>query len=228
MHYRVRVLRRWSVMSAVVALWALWSSPRAHAFVPISQPGQAPPKEVTPSMRPPAQGAGPGQSADPDAPPAPPPRSPDLPATNTHFGLGYKLGNGLGFLGADAILSPLPHVALDFQVSAFSAATTGGSASGVGLAPMLQLFFSDPGRSTPYLGFGWLHASASLQNITASVSGYAANVGYEWKWSSGFGILLGGGVAVLGKATATDGVNTVSISGGVHPNLELGLRFLFI
>ena len=72
------------------------------------------------------------------------------------------------------------------------------------------------------------YSDGSQQNITASVSGYAANVGYEWKWSSGFGILLGGGVAVLGKATATDGVNTVSISGGVHPNLELGLRFLFI
>jgi hypothetical protein len=44
---------------------------------------------------------------------------------------------------------------------------------------MLQLLFSDPGRSTLYVGFGWIHASASLQNIHASVSDFAANAGFE-------------------------------------------------
>ena len=98
----------------------------------------------------------------------------------------------------------------------------------MGLAPMLQVYFNDPGQSTLYLGVGWIHASASLQNINASVSGFAANIGYEWKWQSGFGVLLGGGVAILGNATATDGTNTVSISGGVHPNLEVSFRFMLI
>ena len=91
---------------------------------------------------------------------------------------------------------------------------------------MLQLYFSDPGRSTAYLGVGWIHAEAALHNVSASVDGVAANLGYEWKWQSGFGILLGGGVAKLGDATATDGSSTVSIAGGVHFNLEFGLRYM--
>lgn len=229
-----RSLFRWSITSSIVVLSGLWTVPRAQATIPLGQKGDPPAEEaVTPSMRPPpAQAAGPGQLNDPDAPPvrrSAAPRVPeDPPATSTHLGIGYKIGNGLGFLGADAILSPVPHLALDFQISAFGVGTATGTAYGIGLAPMLQVFFNDPGRSTPYLGAGWIHAAATLQNIHASVSGFAANVGYEWKWPTGFGILLGGGVAVLGDATATDGTTTVSIAGGTHFNLEFGLRFMFI
>jgi hypothetical protein len=218
-----------------VALLGLWSLPRAHATVPLGQKDDAPANgEVTPSMRPPPPtAAGPGQHADSDAPPdqRAAQRSygnSDAPATNTHVGIGYKIGNGLGFLGADAILSPVPHLALDLQFNVFSVSTPAGSADGIGFAPMLQLYFNDPGRSTLYLGVGWIHAAASLQNVNASVNGFAANVGYEWKWSNGFGILFGAGVAILGNATATDGTNTVSISGGAHPNLELSFRFMLI
>jgi hypothetical protein len=209
--------------------------PRAQATVPLGQKDDPPANEgVTPSMQPPARtAAGPRQHADSDAPPDQ--RSSqgsssasDGPATNTHVGVGYKIGNGIGFLGADAILSPVPHLALDLQVSVFSVAAAGGTANGVGWAPMLQLYFNDPGRSTLYVGVGWIHASASLQNVNASVNGFAANVGYEWKWQSGFGLLLGGGVAILGDATATNGSTTVSIGGGAHPNLELGFRFMLI
>jgi hypothetical protein len=138
------------------------------------------------------------------------------------------VGNGLGFLGADAILSPLPHVAFDLQISVFSVPTTSGTAVGVGWAPMLQLYFNDPGRSTAYLGVGWIHAAASLNGIHASVDGVAANLGYEWKWQSCFGILLGAGVTKLGDATASDATSTVSIDGGVHFNLEFGLRYMLI
>jgi len=231
---RIGLLHRWSIVSVVV-LSGLWSLPHAQATVPLGQKDEPLDSgEVTPSMRPPSTtAAGPGQHADSDAPPDQ--RShqrssstPDAPATNTHVGIGYKIGNGIGFLGADAILSPVPHLALDFQISVFSASTTSGSVDGIGLAPMLQLSFNDPGRSTLYMAVGWIHASASLQNINASVNGFAANVGYEWKWPNGFGVLLGGGVAIQGNATATNGSNTVSISGGAHPNLELGFRFMLI
>jgi hypothetical protein len=228
---RIGLLHRWSIVSSMVVLSGLWSLPRAQAAVPLEQKEDAPANgEVTPSMRPPpTTAAGPGQHADSDGPPVPRPSStPEGPATNSHVGIGYKIGNGLGFLGADAIVSPVPHLALDFQISVFSVATPAGSADGMGLAPMLQVYFNDPGRSTLYLGVGWIHAAASLQNVNASVSGWAANLGYEWKWQSGFGILLGGGVAILGNATATDGTTTVSISGGVHPNLEVSFRFMLI
>ena len=50
----------------------------------------------------------------------------------------------------------------------------------------------------------------------------------EWRWSNGLGILLGGGPAYLREIEATDGVTTISRKGGLYPNLEAGLRFLFI
>jgi hypothetical protein len=93
---------------------------------------------------------------------------------------------------------------------------------------MLQGFFHDPPRSSGYVSLGFLYASASLQNAHASVTGIAANLGYEWRWESGFSILLGGGVAVLGNVTATNGGDTVSIAGGAHPNLEFGLRYMIM
>lgn len=40
--------------------------------------------------------------------------------------------------------------------------------------------------------------------------------------------LLVGGVAYLDEIEATDGVTTISRKGGLYPNLEAGLRFLFI
>jgi len=217
----------------MVVLSGLWSLPHAQASVPLGQKGEAPDDgQVTPSMRPspPTTAGGPGQRVDSDGPPAPrrPVSKPDDPATNTHVGIGYKIGNGLGFFGLDTIVSPVPHIAFDIQVSLFSESAAGGTAVGIGWAPMFQLYFSDPGRSTAYLGVGWIHAEAALHNVSASVNGVAANLGYEWKWQSGFGILLGGGVAKLGDATATDGSSTVSIAGGVHFNLEFGLRYMIM
>jgi hypothetical protein len=174
----------------MVVLSGLWSLPHAQASVPLGQKGEATDDgQVTPSMRPspPTTAAGPGQRIDSDGPPAPRRllSKPDDPATNTHVGIGYKMGNGLGFLGLDTIVSPVPHIAFDIQFSVFSGSSTAGTAVGIGWAPMFQLYFSDPGRSTAYLGVGWIHAEASLQNVKASVDGAAANLGYEWKWQSG-------------------------------------------
>jgi hypothetical protein len=63
--------------------------------------------------------------------------------------------------------------------------------------------------------------------VTASASGGFANLGYEWRWQSGLGILLGGGVGYLGNVHATNGVETVDAPGGTHVNLETGLRYMF-
>src|SRR5438445_8888053 len=158
---RISLLQRWSIASSLVVLSGLWSVPRAQATVPLGQKGEEAPGEevVTPSMRPPpTTAAGPGQRADSegDAPPRRP-SNPEDPATNTHVGIGYKVGNGLGLLGLDAIVSPVPHIAFDLQFSLFSGSTTAGTAVGIGWAPMFQLYFNDPGRSTAYLGVGWIH-----------------------------------------------------------------------
>src|SRR5438045_4002919 len=48
-------------------------------------------------------------------PSATPPVAPQAEAARPErvLGVGYKLGNGIGFFGADVIISPMPHVSLD-------------------------------------------------------------------------------------------------------------------
>ncbi len=162
------------------------------------------------------------------APYAPPPPAEDAPASATHVGLGYKIGNGLGFLGGDLIISPIPHVVLDLQASTFSVGTSSGTATGWGVAPALQFHIREPGRSTPYVGLGYVYATLSLDNVTASGSGVSVNAGYEWKWTSGLGILVGGGICYLGNLEATDGTTTISRRSQFIPMLEAGIRFMFL
>jgi len=161
-------------------------------------------------------------------PPAEEPAHVDPPATATHLGIGYKIGNGLGFLGGDIIVSPIPHVVLDLQANTFSLTTSSGTATGFGLAPALQMDIRPPGVSTPYIGVGWVYAKLSLNNVIASASGIFINAGYEWKWSFGMGIILGGGVCYLGKISATDGTTTITQDAQLLPSLEAGIRFMFL
>jgi hypothetical protein len=146
-------------------------------------------------------------------------------------GIGYKIGNGLGFLGADLILRLFPHVVLDLQANYFSVneSTPGEpnqSATGYGFAPTVQLQLKSIGH-TPYLGVGLVYAHESLENVSASASGLLVNAGYEWRFASGVGVLVGGGLADLGTIHATDGVTTVDRAGGVLFNLEAGVRYYF-
>src|SRR5262245_47264271 len=146
-----------------------------------------------------------------------------------YLGLGYKIGNGMGFVGGDVIISPIDHLTLDIQANYLSIGVTGGgTATGYGLAPTLQGHLLSGRGSSPYLGAGALYATMSMNGVTASTSGVVANAGYEWRWASGLGILLGGGFAYLGNVHATDGVTTVDSPGGSHFNIEAGLRYMFM
>jgi hypothetical protein len=158
------------------------------------------------------------------APPAP--AAPPVPEKKV--GVGYKIGNGLGFVGADLIVAPVEHLAFDLQINHLSYSTSDGTATGTGLAPSVQGRFFGGQRSTPYVSLGWVHASLKLQDVSSAASGVFANVGYEWRWDSGFGLILGGGLAHVGAVNATDGVTTISRSGGWLPNLEFGARFMFL
>jgi len=158
----------------------------------------------------------------------PPPAPPADRVVMKRLGAGYKIGNGLGFVGADLIISPVEHLTLDLQVNWFSASSGGERASGYGVAPSVQFHLFKGQVSSPYLGIGFLHASLSLGNATASASGAFGNVGYEWRWESGIGILLGAGVARLGTVSATNGIDTVHVPGGTHFNLEVGVRYMFL
>jgi len=144
------------------------------------------------------------------------------------LGVGYKIGNGLGVVGGDLIIAPVDHLTLDLQANWFHISSNGTSASGFGIAPSLQLHLFKGQVSSPYLGLGYVYASLTLDGVTASASGGFANVGYEWRWQSGFGILLGGGVAHLGTVRATNGVETVESPGGTFFNLEVGFRYMFL
>lgn len=205
-------------------------APAAASGAPPPYPYAAPPGAYPP---PPSGYPPPGGYPPPAYPypyPYPPPRyappPPDPPATATHLGLGYKIGNGLGFLGGDLIVSPAPHVALDLQANKFNVGTTTGKATGYGLAPALQLYLRPPGVSTPYLSVGYVYATVTLDNVRAKVQGGFLNAGYEWKWRNGLAILVGGGASVLGEVSATDGITEIHENGGVHLNIEAGLRYM--
>jgi hypothetical protein len=119
-------------------------------------------------------------------------------------------------------------LAFDLQVNYLSFDTPSGrTATGVGYAPAVQGRLNGGQQSTPYVALGWLHGSLSLENVTSSASGVFANAGYEWRWESGLGILLGGGIAHIGAIRATDGISSVSTRGGWFPLIETGLRYMF-
>jgi hypothetical protein len=146
-------------------------------------------------------------------------------------GVGYKIGNGIGFLGADLILRVLPHVVLDLQANyvSLSESVDGGpdqSVTGYAFAPTVQ-FQLKPIGHTPYLGIGAVYVHESLNDVTASATGLLLNLGYEWRFASGVGVLVGGGIDDLGTLSATNGTTTIQQSGGVIFNLEAGVRYYF-
>jgi hypothetical protein len=146
-------------------------------------------------------------------------------------GVGYKIGNGIGFAGIDLILRLLPHVAFDLQANyvAVSESVDGGpdqSITGYGLAPMVQLQLKSIGH-TPYLGVGLVYIHESLQDVTASGTGLLVNVGYEWRFASGVGVLVGAGIDDLGTLSATNGTTTIQQPGGLLFNIEAGVRYYF-
>jgi hypothetical protein len=146
------------------------------------------------------------------------------------IGVGYKIGNGLGVVGGDVIVRAIPHVTFDLQANfmiASSADPGGASATGIGLAPTVQLQWSPVGH-TPYLGLGPVYARLSSGDITASAFGVVFNAGYEWRFASGMGILVGAGAGHLGEIHATNGIDTVSAAGGWFFNLEAGVRYYFL
>jgi hypothetical protein len=139
--------------------------------------------------------------------------------TDKSVGIGYKLGNGIGFIGADLILALVPAVTLDLQF-AFLPVDDGTVWA---TAPALQFRFLPRRVGTPYLAIGMQFAYLSTDNDSASAWGGFANLGYEWRFRGGLGILLGAGVQYLAEAKS----GTTSIGGDVNPNFEVGLRYFF-
>jgi hypothetical protein len=150
------------------------------------------------------------------------------------FGIGYKIGNGIGVLGADAIVRAIPYVSLDLQANYLYQSVTEGysgttaTATGYGIAPTLQAQLKPIGH-TPYLGLGFAYVHLSLNGATGAASALLVNAGYEWRFASGVGILVGAGIADIGSihAMSADGSSSISEAGGMHFNLEAGVRYYF-
>ncbi|HLK89714.1 MAG TPA: hypothetical protein VKZ18_07465 [Polyangia bacterium] len=68
----------------------------------------------------------------------------------------------------------------------------------------------------------------SLRDVTGSASALLVNAGYEWRFASRVGVLVGGGIADIGsiKAMSSDGTS-ISETGGAHFNIEAGVRYYF-
>ena len=147
------------------------------------------------------------------------------PVAEKKLGVGFKIGDGLGFLGADVIVAPVEHLALDAQINYQSY----GGARSIGYVAEVQGRFMGGQRSTPYMGVGFLHDTLTMGSDSASTSGFVANVGYEWRWDQGLGILLGAGVNHAPQVTVSDGgFFGVTKFGGWNPNIEFGVRWMFL
>ena len=170
------------------------------------------------------------QPAAPEMPPsATPPTPPPTEPPSKLFGIGYKLGDGIGIFGADIVINVLPHIAIDLYAAfvPVSSGTTGDDATEYAMAPAIQYELRTGQRSTPYAAVGFQYAHLTLDNVSASATGGFANIGYEWKWRSGLGIQLGGGIQYLTKADAMSSTTSVTIGGKANPNLEFGIRYMF-
>ena len=139
-------------------------------------------------------------------------------------GVGYKIGNGIGFAGGDIVLRLLPHVVFDLQASYASSS----GLTGYGLAPTVQLQLNEVGH-TPYISAGVQHARLSDETRGAYATGFVANAGYEWRFASGVGVIVGGGIQDLGPIHGTKGTAAPSESYKTGPrlNLEAGVRYFF-
>ena len=156
---------------------------------------------------------------------APPPAQAE--ETEPHLvGVGYKIGNGLGFLGGDVIVRALPHVALGSAGKLlFGVGHELGERLRPGPDPAVPM---DPGWPHALPGAGLPLCASLVGRCSASASGVLLNAGYEWRFASGVGILLGGGAAYLGNIQATNGIDTLTRAGGWHFNIEAGLRYYFL
>ena len=154
--------------------------------------------------------------------------APAAAAVSPHtFGVGYKIGNGLGFVGADVVVGLGEHLSLGLQANYFAFKMDNDeTATGYGGVPFVQYRFFKP-RSSPYVSAGPVYAHLGFNNVTASATGALANVGWEWVWARGLSLNVGAGIAHLGAVKATDGITSIEKPGGTFFNIESALRYYF-
>lgn len=132
---------------------------------------------------------------------------------NNTFGIGYKLGNDIGFLGADLILNPHPNVSLDLQVGMDQGGT---EQSTVAFAPAIQFHMTPMGPiGAPYVGVGYKYRLGTSEIQAAQ--GVFGNVGWQFRPMPSVGILVG-----VGYQQRLEPANE-----GIF-NYEAGIRYFFM
>jgi hypothetical protein len=160
-----------------------------------------------------------------DAPPRPSPPQ-ERGSHPKRIGVGYKAGNGLGYLCADLNLALLRHVDVDLQAGWFPKKY---GASGFGVAPTIRVTLNGDGQSTPYISAGIAYFSLEFDGgAHGHGDGGTASLGYEWKWASGLGVLLGAGVLYTRDLRLSDPGLMILGADGLHPNVEFGVRYRFL
>ena len=187
-----------------------------------------------------AQGVeGAPNTSPPPAPPSPqyyPPATAERPPTVElsgeqpppvrKLGIGYKIGNGVGFAGGDIVINPVEHLSIDLQANYASVGTNRGTATGFALAPGLQGHLRAGQQSGPYVGAAFIYLKMGVDGDSVSLTAMAFNVGWEWKWNSGLGIILGGGVGHIMNVSASNGVEYNGKT--TMFNLEAGIRYMLL
>jgi hypothetical protein len=138
-------------------------------------------------------------------------------------GVGYHPGNFIGPLAFDVILRPLPHIAVDLQVSPWS---LDDNVHKLGIAPQLQWEFRR-GWQTPYVGLAFRYEEVWSGAVTASSKGGFLVGGWQWRWPSGFGVLVGGGVLYMTPVALNAPRVGYWSSGGLYGTYEVGVRYFF-
>jgi hypothetical protein len=148
----------------------------------------------------------------------------ETPPRDRLVGVGYHPGNFVGPIAFDVILRPLPHLAVDVQVGTLS---LDSGVRGVDVAPALQWEFRRGWRSTPYAGLGFRYEEVWSDRVTATSKGGFLVGGWQFRWQSGFAVLIGGGVLYATPITLNSPTAGYATSGGWSGTYEVGARYFF-
>lgn len=147
----------------------------------------------------------------------------EAPRREPIVGVGYHPGNFIGPVAFDVIIRPLPHIAADLQ---------GGYSSlendvhGLAVAPQVQWEFLR-GWQTPYLGLAFRYAEDWTDGMKATSKGGFLVGGWQFRWQSGFGVLVGVGVLYRTSINLNSPRAGYYSSGGLSGTYEGGVRYFF-
>jgi hypothetical protein len=148
----------------------------------------------------------------------------EAPQRDRIVGVGFHPGNFIGPLAFDVIIRPLPHIALDLQAGYWSSEI---DAHGLAVAPQLQWEFWRGWRSTPYAGLAFRYEEDWLDGMRATSKGGFLVGGWQFRWRSGLGVLLGGGVLYMTSVALNTPRAGYWSSGGWFGTYEVGARYFF-